>query len=307
MQKPTVSVLIPAYNYAHYLDETIQSVLNQTYQDFELVISDNCSTDNTEEMLQKYLADPRITYHKNATNIGVVGNMNKCLEYATGKYIKMLCADDKFEPQLLEKFVDVMEKNPDVSLVVSYRQIFGNYNHKITLPLSGWHKGQEVINHTLNTYGWLGEPSATMIRTENLRLGFFRKDITWLIDAEMWMRQLTVGNCYIIPEPLVDIRMHATQVTVGVMKNFVNYFEEYQLVKDIQEHKGYNYDTSAINLDAVIKKRAAKCAKAMYMVLPRIYKKGQWSIFKKAFAIAKHEGVLLTPVKQGLQKVTGAK
>src|SRR5688572_12302291 len=117
---PKVSVLIPTYNYAHFLDETIQSVLDQTFTNFELVIVDNCSTDNTDEVVQKYLTDTRISFYRNETNIGLVGNWNKCLDYARGEYIKYLCADDKFRPELLEKFVAVMDQNPGVSIMSSY-------------------------------------------------------------------------------------------------------------------------------------------------------------------------------------------
>ena len=82
---PKVSVLIPTYNYAHILDETIESVLAQTYTDFELIIVDNCSQDNTEHVVSKYLIDKRVSYHRNSQNIGLAGNWNKCLELARGQ------------------------------------------------------------------------------------------------------------------------------------------------------------------------------------------------------------------------------
>ena len=80
VQSPTVSVLIPTYNYARYLDEAVSSVLHQTFQDFELIIVDDQSTDNTDDIIKKYLHDPRITYYKNQTNLGLVGNFNKSLK-----------------------------------------------------------------------------------------------------------------------------------------------------------------------------------------------------------------------------------
>jgi glycosyltransferase involved in cell wall biosynthesis len=114
---PKVSVLIPTYNYAYCLDEAMQSVLDQTLSDFELIVIDDCSKDNTDDVMQKYLTDPRITYMKNEKNLGLVGNWNKCLSYAKGDYIKILCADDKFRKDLLEKMVNVMEKYKNVYLV----------------------------------------------------------------------------------------------------------------------------------------------------------------------------------------------
>src|SRR5689334_17359944 len=106
---PKISVLIPTYNYAHYLDETIQSVLNQSFKDFELIIVDNHSTDNTEEVVSKYLADERVSYHKNEKNLGLVGNWNMCLTYPKAEYIKFICADDMIHPEMLDKFYAVME------------------------------------------------------------------------------------------------------------------------------------------------------------------------------------------------------
>jgi glycosyltransferase involved in cell wall biosynthesis len=105
-----VSVLIPTYNYAHFLDETIQSVLNQTYNDYEVIIVDNKSTDDTVEVVEKYLSDTRIHFYQNDSNLGLTGNWNKCLEFAKGDYIKFLCADDKFHPEMLQKFVTVMDE-----------------------------------------------------------------------------------------------------------------------------------------------------------------------------------------------------
>src|SRR5687768_14893088 len=91
---PRVSVLIPTYNYARYLDEAIQSAIRQTFTDFEIIIVDNNSTDNTAEVISKYLTDPRIRYYRNKSNIGLINNFNRCLELATGQYIKFLLADD---------------------------------------------------------------------------------------------------------------------------------------------------------------------------------------------------------------------
>ena len=94
---PKVSVLIPTYNYARYIGEAIESVLNQTFTDFELIIIDDQSKDNTDEVVAKYLHDPRVSYHKNPVNLGLVGNFNRALELANGEYIKFLLADDKLD------------------------------------------------------------------------------------------------------------------------------------------------------------------------------------------------------------------
>ena len=90
-----VSVILPTYNRAQLVLESIYSVLNQTYSDLELIIIDDQSKDNTDEVVGKYLSDPRVSYYKNPSNLGLVGNFNRALELAGGDYIKFLLADDK--------------------------------------------------------------------------------------------------------------------------------------------------------------------------------------------------------------------
>jgi len=302
INSPKVSVLIPTYNYAYCLGETIQSVLSQSFTDFELIVIDDCSKDNTDEIMEKYIGDQRISYYKNPVNLGLVGNWNKCLSYAKGDYIKFLCADDKFRSDLLEKFVHVMEQYPNVSLVVCNKTMFGKSSVTVELPFKNLHKGIDIIYHTLNTKGWLGEPTCVMFRRSNLHLGSFKVGLIWLPDWEMWIRQLTVGDCYIIPEPLAYVRNHEQQLTKKVMKYFTNYFEEYDLSKAIKENNGYKIDKSGIDMDQVIKSHAANCATAMYKLIPRLHKKQERTIFLKALKIALAERVLFTPLINGITR-----
>jgi glycosyltransferase involved in cell wall biosynthesis len=292
---PSVSVLIPTYNYAHFLPECIESVLAQTFTDFELIIVDDQSSDNTDEVVQPYLADPRVRYYKNEKNLGLVGNWNQCLHYAKGLYIKFLMADDLFVPTLLEKFVSVIEQHPSVSLITCYKKEFGIRQNTWQLPFSGFQTGQKIIEHTLLHYGWLGEPTTIMFKRADLKVGLFNQRFTWLPDWEMWLRLLNVGDCYIIPEPIALIRNHGGQVTKKVMKSYLNYFEEYQLFKDINNRNGYTIDTSALNMPALIKKKAAKCANAMYKELPQTFSKHSRKIAYKAGKIAFSENVVLSP------------
>jgi glycosyltransferase involved in cell wall biosynthesis len=299
---PKVSVLIPTYNYAYCLDEAVQSVLSQTLSDFELIVIDDCSKDNTDEVMQKYLSDPRITYMRNEKNLGLVGNWNKCLTFAKGDNIKLLCADDKFRNDLLEKMVNVMDKYPNVSLVACNKEMFGKSSARVKLPLEHLHSGREIIYNTLSTYGWLGEPTCIMFRRANLTVGAFRSDVTWLPDWEMWLRQLNVGDAYFIPEPLAYVRNHAQQVTKTVMKKFINYFEEYNMCRDIRDKKGYNIDTSGIDMNKIVKARAENVAKAMYKLIPKVYKSEEREIFKRAFRIAWNENVIFSSLGQLFKK-----
>src|SRR5688500_1784370 len=141
IRTPKVSVLIPTYNYAHFLDETIRSVLDQSFGDYELIIVDNNSSDDTELVVAKYLDDKRVSYYKNETNLGIAGNLNKCLGYAKGEYIKFLCADDKFHPSMLEKFVAVMDTMPGVSLITCDKEVFHSKSFVTRVPLQRLQNG----------------------------------------------------------------------------------------------------------------------------------------------------------------------
>ena len=90
---PQVSVCMPVYNGSDYIADSVQSVLTQTYKDFNLIVCDNCSTDKTDEIIRSF-KDPRLIYVRNNKNLGLVGNHNRCLELADGKYVHFLHHDD---------------------------------------------------------------------------------------------------------------------------------------------------------------------------------------------------------------------
>src|SRR5215204_5853959 len=161
---PKVSILLPTYNSASFLDDAIQSALNQTFTDFELIIVDNCSTDNSKEVISKYISDSRVRFYVNEKNLGSNGNFNKCFSLATGDYIKCLCSDDRLNLSLLEKFVSVMEEYPSVSLVSSFFEEFGSITKLIKPCFSGLMDGKKMINEVLSTKNFLGNPSQVMFR-----------------------------------------------------------------------------------------------------------------------------------------------
>jgi glycosyltransferase involved in cell wall biosynthesis len=117
--RPRVSVGMPVFNGERYLEETLDSILAQTYPDFELIISDNASTDRTQEICRAYGArDRRIRYFRNETNLGASRNFNRVFELSSGEYFKWAAHDDLCAPQFLERCVDVLDQ--DSSVVLSY-------------------------------------------------------------------------------------------------------------------------------------------------------------------------------------------
>lgn len=301
---PKVSILIPTYNYAHYIGEAIESALNQTYTDFELIIIDDQSKDNTDEVVARYLSDPRVSYHKNKFNLGLAGNFNEALKYATGEYIKYLLADDVFHPTLLEKMVPVMDEHPTVMLVTSKREMFGTKTKSSNLPLTHLQKGETVIYASLKEKAgnWIGEPTTVMFRKSALKIGLFNTKYTCLVDWDMWLRILTAGDCFIIPETLSYFRVHDTQASRLIMNDYKYTFEDYEFYKIIKTDNPLSLDLSKLDLDTMIAKRATFCAKAMYKLLPHISDKKNRQNFIRAFKIAWSENVMLAPLSRFLGK-----
>ncbi len=116
-RKPLVSIGLPVYNGEEFLSETLDSILAQTFKDFELIISDNASTDKTQAICQQYAAkDGRIRYYRNDENIGASPNYNRTFELSTGKYFKWVAHDDLHAPEYLERCVEILDRNPSIVL-----------------------------------------------------------------------------------------------------------------------------------------------------------------------------------------------
>ena len=115
---PRVSVCIPVRNGADYIAECLESVLAQTFGDFELLVVDNCSTDDTETIVRRY-TDRRLRYIRNAKNLGLVGNANRCLQLASSEYVGLFHHDDVMLPENLARKVSVLDAHPGVGFVHS--------------------------------------------------------------------------------------------------------------------------------------------------------------------------------------------
>lgn len=222
--RPKVSVCIPTYNHARFLHDAIDSVLAQTFSDFELVIVDNCSTDNTTQLVEAYTArDRRIRYVRNQINVGAQNNLNRCLELASGEYVKILCADDLLEPTCLKKMVKVLDEFPDVSLVSSARTLTNeDLRPLLVLSYSCRPKlvsGVRAMKKCLRNNNLIGEPSAVLFRKKDAARGF-NTSYRQLIDLDMWFHLLQKGDFAFIPEPLCRFRKHAGQETKGNIKSF---------------------------------------------------------------------------------------
>ncbi len=217
---PKVSVLLPTYNYARFLPEAIESVLAQDFTDFELIVSDDASTDASAEIIRGFAArDSRIRAHFHPQNLGMVAHWNWTLGEARGEYVKFLFGDDRLvSAHALGRLAALLDAEPTATLAASARLILDEQSRAVEiwdeLGVAGLKPGREIIVRCLRRdRNLIGEPSAVMFRREAGRRGF---DPAWrqLVDEEMWFHLLSAGNLAYDPEPLCAFRRHAAQQTV---------------------------------------------------------------------------------------------
>ena len=219
MNPPQISVLIPTYNYGRFLAEAIDSVLAQDFQDFELLIVDDGSTDNTAEVVRLFCArDARVHFAVNSANLGMVNNWNHCLHQARGEYIKFLFGDDKlFHPQALSRMLALLQAHPSAVLAASARAILDETSRVVDVYrdlAEGCHDGRQIITAYLmqNGKNLVGEPSAVMFRKTDAGRGF-DPQYGQITDVEMWMNMLEKGDLAYTRQPLCAFRCHPNQQT----------------------------------------------------------------------------------------------
>lgn len=247
-----VSIIMPSYNTGAYIKKTIQSVINQSYQNWELIIVDDCSTDNTDEAVLPFLNDRRIRYIKNEVNSGAAISRNRALMEAKGKWIAFLDSDDLWVPEKLEKQIHFMETNNYAFTYTDYMiQLNGEW-----LPYV--YTGPNVINRR-KMYNYCYFSTITvmykrekigLIQIENLRKNN---------DYAMWLQAIEKSNCYRFPECMSYYIKHDGSVSSGSKIKLIKW--HYILYKDgLHKSKAESVLLTARNLffGAIKKKKYRK-------------------------------------------------
>lgn len=219
---PTVSVVVPSYQNAAYIVATIDSVLAQTFTDFELLVSDHSSTDGTWELLQGY-TDPRITLTRYPTGGGAPANWNAVTAQATGRYIKLVCGDDLLAPDALEKQVAALQSHPTAVLAASRRSLIDAVGEPLMESrglgsLTGLVPGMTAIKALVRSgTNLLGEPACVLVRRDSLEsVGGWDGAQPYLIDQATYMHVLRHGDLLAVPGTLASFRLSDTQWSVAL-------------------------------------------------------------------------------------------
>ena len=207
--QPLVSVIVPCYNYAHFLPDCLKSILGQTFKDFEAIIVDDGSTDNSKEVAKRFLSDPRFHYIYQV-NQGLSAARNTGIRNAKGEFIAIVDPDDMWFPTKLEEQIKFMEKHPSYGLVYSDAELY----------IGGKHSSRTVRNGKLFYDGWCFEEMlmdngvvcpSVLIRKECFdTVGLFDDEVLAMYseDWDQWLRIARKYKIGSIQKPLLYYRVH---------------------------------------------------------------------------------------------------
>jgi glycosyltransferase involved in cell wall biosynthesis len=210
--EPRVSVCVPVFNGSAFIAETLHSILAQTYRDFELLVTDNRSTDGTVEIVRK-ITDPRVRLVVNETNLGPIGNFNRALVKARGARVKIVCADDLLAPTCLEQQMAALDAEPGAVLVCCARRVVDHRGKGWMVRRfpgrTGRLPGREAIARAIRTgTNPFGEPMAVLVdRAAAIRVGGFNADWEFCVDLDFWCRLLNEGDAVIQSAALCSFRV----------------------------------------------------------------------------------------------------
>lgn len=200
--KPNVSVVIPTYNREQLIARSVKSVLSQTYQDFEIIIVDDASTDNTEEVVSSF-NDERIRYVRHEENRGEAAARNTGIKVARGDYIAYQDSDDEWFPEKLARQIELLEDvSPDVGVI--YTGFWKTKNHRRTyIPFSWVGRKNGDIHKELLKGNFIGSPVVLIKKECFSEVGLFDERLRNLVDWEMWIRISKHYHFSCVDEPLV--------------------------------------------------------------------------------------------------------
>jgi glycosyltransferase involved in cell wall biosynthesis len=231
MSAPAISIVLPAYNCSWYLAQTIDSLLAQTCANFELLIINDGSSDDTEEIIQSY-ADPRIQYIKNETNKGLIYTLNRGIGLAQGSYIARMDADDIALPQRLELQKKWLDEHPDTAIVSCTIRFIDEHNNDLGI----WKEDQQTTSFSslkkmMPWQNCLAHPTVMMRKETALRYPYHFSQLH-SEDYDLWLRMLADGVIIEkVPRDLLLYRTHSASITGSILRKSNPFFKQYHCKK----------------------------------------------------------------------------
>ena len=243
---PKISVILTSYNHAKYIGEAIDSVLNQSFKDLELIIIDDKSSDNSKEVIQKY-QDPRVKFIENEINLGMCGAINLGISQAKGKYISHICSDDKFSnSSKLQKQFDFLEDEKNSS----YGAVFTLANpitedgaaltdksnpHYYVFDKAKNRSREEWLRFFFYDFNCLCFPSILVKKECYDFLGGYDQRYSMMLDLDMWVRIALKYDLFVIQEKLIDFRVGEASTSSQDNAKVISDFECPKLLRHFLE------------------------------------------------------------------------
>ena len=202
---PQVTVLMSVYNGQKYLREAIDSILNQTFKDFEFLIIDDGSTDSSAEIIRSY-TDPRIRLIRNEKNIGLTRSLNKGLKLAKGEYIARMDADDISLPERFEKQVRFLDENKNVAVISSSVILVDSCGREVERWMLAT-DSDEIKRFFLRDQNQIAHPFSMYRKKCVEKVGMYREEFEAAQDFDLWMRMIEQYDIANIREPLGRYRV----------------------------------------------------------------------------------------------------
>jgi glycosyltransferase involved in cell wall biosynthesis len=232
--QPLVSVCIPSFNSEEFIATTLESLLSQTLTDFEVVISDDKSTDGTISVINRF-KDPRIRLIENEQNLGLGQNWNKVLSSARGEYVKLLGDDDVLYPECLGRQIAALEnsKNASAVLAICNRNVINARNEVVMrrrFPFGpGLVSGRKLIRNSIR---WgsnlIGEPVVGLFRRRKLnQTAMCDASNPYVIDLALWAELLKHGDAIVDPDYLAGFRISRQKTSAKIGRRQAAYFREF--------------------------------------------------------------------------------
>jgi glycosyltransferase involved in cell wall biosynthesis len=223
---PRVSVVIPTYQNADFIAETIESVLAQTYDDFEVVVSDHSSDDGTWDILQRYASDTRVRLYREPVGGGAARNWNAATTRARGELVKLVCGDDVLAPDCLEAQVTAFDTGgPGVVMVAARRDVIDAAGQPVVrrrglAGLRGRVAGAQAVRSTVRAgTNIFGEPCCVLMCARTLQdIGGWHGTDGYVIDLATYVRLLMLGDVICLPRSLAEFRVSAGQWSVALAR-----------------------------------------------------------------------------------------
>lgn len=253
IKAPKISVLLPVYNGGEYLQTAIDSILNQTFSDFEFIIINDASTDDSEKVILSN-TDSRIVYIKNEQNLGLIKTLNKGLDLCKGEYIARMDQDDIANPTRFEKQNNVLDHNLEIGVCGT---LFTPFNSNEEYKIRSHPELHNEIKIILLTSCVVGHPTVMLRRSalQNLR---YDEDYQAAEDYEFWSRLVRITQFYNIQESLLQYRIHNSNMSILENSTQINNAKKItgnQLKIIGIENTDFNIEQCQILLGAIFKFR----------------------------------------------------